>query len=114
MTLDEFRELALQQPQAVEGAHVGHADFRVGGKIFASLGNPDENWAMVKLAPEDQVLRVEAEPTVFEPAPGTWGRGGSTRIRLAATDRLTAQSALAAAWRNIAPKKLVEAARNLI
>ena len=107
MTPDEFRSIALSLPEAAEGAHMGHADFRVGGKIFASLGNPDASWAMIKLAPEDQALRIEAEPAAFEPAPGAWGRNGGTRMRLGAAGRQTTLSALTAAWRNVAPKKLL-------
>lgn len=82
MTADEFRKLALSLPEAIEGAHMGHADFRVGNRIFATLGWPDEHWGMVKLTPEEQELRVEAEPDVFAPVKGAWGRRGSTNVRL--------------------------------
>ena len=54
MTPDSFRRLALTMPEAVEAGHMGHPDFRVGGRIFATLGHPDEDWAMVKLTPEQQ------------------------------------------------------------
>ena len=101
MTQDEFRRLALALPEAIEGAHMGTADFRVRGKIFATLW-PDGIWAMVKLTPEHQELLVAAEPGVFEPATGAWGRRGSTKLRLAACDEPTARSALDTAWRRTA------------
>jgi hypothetical protein len=106
MTPADFRRLALRFPEASEGAHVGHADFRVRGRIFATLGWPDEAWAMVKLTPEEQALFVEVEPTAFEPVPGGWGRRGSTRVRLETVEPVTVRSALVAAWRRAAPKTL--------
>ena len=71
MTADKFRNLALSLPEACESAHMGHPDFRVGGKIFATLG-PDEEWGMVKLTPEKQASFLRAEPDVFRPASGAW------------------------------------------
>jgi hypothetical protein len=108
MTADEFRSMALSLPEAFESAHMGHPDFRVRGKIFATLGWPDESWGMVKLTPEQQRLLVQAEPDVFAPATGAWGRQGSTivHLRLAMTDTL--RHALIAAWRNVAPKRLAQ------
>lgn len=61
MSQASFRKIALSLPEAVEGAHQGHADFRVGKPIFATLGYPDEDWGMVKLTPEQQAIVVEAE-----------------------------------------------------
>lgn len=107
MTANEFRSLALHFPEASEGAHMGHADFRVCGKIFATLG-PDEDWAMVKLTPDQQALLVRAEPAVFQPFRGAWGRRGSTKVCLVAAHELTVQQALTAAWRNVAPKRLAQ------
>jgi hypothetical protein len=107
MTADEFRSLALSFPETLEAAHVGHPDFRVGGKIFATLG-PAEDWGMVKLTAEQQALFVRAEPDVFRPANGAWGRRGSTIVRLADADEATVRQALIAAWRNTAPKRLVQ------
>ena len=75
MTADEFRSLALELPEATEEEHMNHPDFRVGGKIFATLG-PDEVWGMVKLTPQQQVSYLGTEPDVFGPASGAWGRGG--------------------------------------
>ena len=108
ITPDDFRRLALSMPQAIEGSHMGTVDFRC-GKIFATLGNPDAAWAMVKLAPDQQAMRVAAEPGVFVPVPGGWGRGGATRLRLAVCDEDTARGALLDAWRNVAPRKLLDA-----
>jgi hypothetical protein len=101
-----FRRLALAQPGATEVAHGGHPDFRIANKVFASLGAPDDAWGMVKLTPEQQGVLMGAEPDVFTPAAGAWGRRGYTRVRLAAADQATLKSALAMAWRNTAPKRL--------
>ena len=65
-------------PGATESAHNRHPDFRVGPRIFATLGYPDADWAMVKLPPEMQEMYVTAEPAVFTPVKGAWGRRGST------------------------------------
>jgi len=104
MSLDQFRRVALGLPEAIEGSHQGHVDFRVGKRIFATLGYPDENWGMVKLTPEQQSMVVEAEPEIFRPVPGGWGKGGATNVRLAKADQTTLKSALTMAWQNIAPK----------
>ncbi|AZS23471.1 MmcQ/YjbR family DNA-binding protein [Caulobacter sp. FWC26] len=109
MSPDDFRRLALALPRAVESSHMGTVDFRC-GKIFATLGNPDAAWAMVKLTPDQQEARVAALPDVFVPVPGGWGRGGATRLRLSACDEATARGALLDAWRNVAPKTLLDAA----
>jgi hypothetical protein len=106
MTADEFRKLALALPEAVEVGHMGHPDFRVGGKVFATLGYPDAAWAMVKLSAEEQAVRVEAAPALFRPANGAWGRRGATLVRLDAADPGAVRGALDAAWRNVAPKRL--------
>src|SRR3954466_9661834 len=104
MSSTRFRRVALALPGAVEGAHQGHADFRVGKRIFATLGYPDDDWGMVKLTPEQQAILVEAEPEIFRPVPGGWGKGGATNVRLAKADPTTLKSALTMAWRNIAEK----------
>jgi hypothetical protein len=104
MSSSRFRRIALGLPEAVEGSHQGHADFRVGKRIFATLGYPDDDWGMVKLTPEQQSVMVEAEPEIFRPGPGGWGKYGNTHVRLANADPATLQSALTMAWKNIAPK----------
>ena len=106
MIAEQFRNLALGLPDVSEGAHHGHADFRVGGKVFATLG-PDEDWAMVKLTPEGQASHVRDEPGVFEPFNGAWGRQGCTRVTLDAAQQSVVEVALVSAWRNIAPESLV-------
>jgi hypothetical protein len=101
MTTDDFRRLALAMPGAVESNHNRHPDFRVGGKIFATLGYPDSRWAMVKLTPEQQNILIEKTPETFSPANGAWGRRGSTLVRLEQADARTAQSAIEMAWANL-------------
>ena len=104
MSPDRFRRIALTLPNAVEGSHQSHADFRVGKRIFATLGYPDDAWGMVKLTPEQQSVVVEAEPEIFRPVPGGWGKGGSTNVRLAKADPTTLRSALKMARDNIATR----------
>jgi hypothetical protein len=83
---------------------MGTADFRVGGKIFATLGYPDASLGMVRLTQDQQALLVETTPNVFVPVAGGWGRRGSTNVRLSAADPATLKSALTMAWQNHAPK----------
>lgn len=85
-----------------------HPDFRVRGKIFATLSGPSEALGMVKLTPEQQQLYVRAEPKVFVPVKGGWGLKGATHVHLEADDEASVRSALMTAWRNTAPKKLAE------
>jgi hypothetical protein len=107
MTADDFRKLALSLPEASESAHMGHPDFRVRGKIFATLG-PDEEWGMVKLSPEEQKLFVRTEANVFTPVNGAWGRRGCTYVCLEVATESAARQALIAAWRHTAPKCLAQ------
>jgi hypothetical protein len=106
VTPGEFRRMALSFPEAVESAHMDHPDFRVGGKVFATLGYPEKGCGMVKLRPKEQVFFIEAEPDVFAPAKGAWGLRGATIVRLRAASKTSLRRALAAAWRNTAPKRL--------
>jgi hypothetical protein len=106
VTKDDFRKIALTLPGAIESAHMGHPDFRVGGKIFATLA-PEDGWGMVKLTPDEQEAFVQAAPRVFSPVPGGWGRQGATRVRLEAATRAIARDGLTAAWRFRAPKPLL-------
>ena len=106
MTKEDFRKLALELPGTVESAHMGHPDFRVGGKIFATLW-PEDGWAMVKLTPDQQEAFMQAAPEVFAPVKGAWGRGGATSVRLARSTKAIARDGLVAAWRGRAPKQLV-------
>lgn len=104
MSPEDFRALALSIPQAEEKAHFGKADFRVKNKIFASLA--DAETAVVKFTPEQQDMVVAAEPAIFAPVTGGWGRKGWTRINLGSADEAAVKSALTTAWRNVAPKSL--------
>lgn len=108
MTPESFRRLALTMPAAVEVGHMGHPDFRVGGKIFATLGYPDARWAMVKLTPEQQEAFVTADPLVFTPVKGAWGRGGATSVLLRKAKVGRIRTAVMTAWRNVAPAELAK------
>jgi hypothetical protein len=105
MSATRFRKIALGLPGAIEGSHQGHADFRAGKRVFATLGYPDATWGMVKLTPEQQSVLVAAEPDIFRPVPGGWGKHGSTNVLLAKADATTPKSALTQAWSNVAPKE---------
>jgi hypothetical protein len=109
MSSNRFRRVALGLPGVIEASHQGHADFRVGKRIFATLGYPDDDWGMVRLSREQQSVLVEAEPEIFRPVPGGWGKQGNTNVRLAKADAATLQSALTLAWSNVAPKSLRKA-----
>jgi len=98
MNKEAYRALALELPGVVAASHQGHADFRVRGKIFATLGYPDEGHGMVKLSTEEQAKRVRQFPAVFAPAKGTWGEQGSTLVRLEAATEATVRSAIRSAW----------------
>ena len=104
MTSNEFRKMALDLPEVVESSHMNHPDFRVGGKIFATLGYPDSGVGMVKVTPDEQELFVQIEPEGFQPVKGGWGRQGATHVRLRSAKKSTVREALLAAWRLRAPK----------
>jgi hypothetical protein len=107
MTANDFRRLALALPETSESAHMNHPDFRVGGKIFATLGYPDDKHGMVVLPGEEQERLLRGHPKVFAPAKGAWGKRGSTIVDLAATNKATLRPVLEIAWRNKAPKDLL-------
>ena len=107
MTAAGFRRLALGLPQAVEGSHFGQADFRVGGKIFATLSLQAEGYGVLLLSPEQQAGMVEDAPEIFSPVPGGWGRSGSTRVCLAKVPRDILQGALHTAWLRRAAKRIL-------
>lgn len=100
---DEFRRIALSLPGAEERAHMGHPDFRVGGKIFASLHSPGKGTGAVMLLPEQQELAMDSEPDAFSPAAGAWGRGGSTVVSLANVSDDWLERTLEWAWRKRTP-----------
>ena len=106
MTANGFRRLALSFPEAVEGSHMKHPDFRVRGKIFATLAYPNETFGMVKLTPEQQEEFVRSDPKAFTPVKGGWGLKGATSVKLRAARKEALRRAIAAAWCNAAPKPL--------
>lgn len=106
LTAADFRRIALSMPEATEGSHFGSADFRVGGKIFATLALEKEGYGVLLLTPEEQAGMVADEPTIFSPVPGGWGRKGSTRVSLAKVPPDILEAALRLAWRRKAPKSV--------
>lgn len=107
MTPAAFRKLALSLPETEERQHMDHPDFRVAGKIFATLGYPDKARGMVKLSPDDQHYFSKDHPEVLVPVKGAWGRRGATSVHLKAASKDVLAKALQAAWRNTAPKRLL-------
>ena len=105
MTADKFRSLALEISGVIESSHMNHPDFRMDGRIFASLGYPDDDHGMVKLTPEQQRIFLKKAPRVFAPCAGAWGRQGSTSVNLAAAKVDLLRAALAAASKYVASKK---------
>lgn len=99
MDASDFRRIALGLEGAVESSHMGKADFRVGGRIFATLASEDQGYGNLLLTPEQQAAFVEELPEVFLPIPGGWGRMGMTHIRLAAASEEVLAGALRTAWR---------------
>lgn len=107
MTAAEFRRMALALPGATEMSHMGHPDFRVAGKIFATLGYPDKQHGTIMLSPLDQDLLLRRHAEAFAPAAGAWGRGGSTSVTLRVAPRDVVRFALESAWKRRASKKLL-------
>jgi YjbR len=101
VTAEDFHRIALSMTGSSEGAHMRHPDFRVRGKIFATLGYPSEGWGMVKLTPEQQRAFVQTDPAAFAPVKGAWGEKGCTNVRLPAAREELVHEALLAACRNI-------------
>jgi len=99
MTVDDFRRIALSFEGAEEGSHMGSADFRVGGRIFATLAGVKQGYGNLMLSPEQQADFVAELPEVFLPVPGGWGRMGATHIRLAAASEDVLTGALRSAWK---------------
>lgn len=105
MSPNQFRNLALRLPGVVEQSHMCHPDFRVGGKIFATLF-PDEAHGMVRLSVANQAEFVRTLPAIFQPVKGAWGRSGCTQVTLKGAKQAEVLPALVAAWRHIAPKRM--------
>ncbi len=102
MTADDFRELAVSMPGAEERAHMAHPDFRVKGKVFATLGYPSAGFAMVKLNKDQQELFVKLDPSAFVPVKGGWGANGATSVVLKKAKKKLTREALLAASKNAA------------
>jgi hypothetical protein len=100
MNVHDFRRIVLGMDGAVEGAHMNHPDFRLRGRIFASL-HPDNRVGMVRLTPNQQQEFVSRSPEAFVPENGAWGRQGYTRVMLAVIDEETLGEAVTLAWQNM-------------
>jgi hypothetical protein len=96
--------MALGMTGARESTHMGHADFRVNGRIFATLGYPNARWGMVALTPEQQQIATREHPAL-SPVKGTWGEKGATLVRLDVVDEETLGGALTLAWQNAFAKR---------
>jgi hypothetical protein len=110
MRANDFRRVALGMEGAVEGAHMGHPDFRVNGRIFATL-HRDQAFGMVALTPDQQAQFMRDHPDAFSPENGAWGRAGSTKVRLASVHEETLGEALTLAWQNLVNKRASAPAR---
>jgi hypothetical protein len=99
MNAADFRRIALSLDGAEEGSHMGSADFRVGGRIFATLASESKGYGNLMLTPEQQATFVDELPDVFLPVAGGWGRNGATHVRLAAANEDLLAGALRAAWK---------------
>jgi hypothetical protein len=99
MKADDFRRIALRLQGAEESSHMGSPDFRVGGRIFATLAHQDQGYGNLMLSPDQQAAFVEEQPDVFLPVAGGWGRNGATHIRLALAKEDVLAGALHTAWK---------------
>jgi hypothetical protein len=99
MNANDFRRIALSLEGAEESSHMGQPDFRVGGKIFATLASEAQGYGNVKLTPEQQAAFIEELAEVFLPVHGGWGRMGMTHVRLAAVTEDVLEGALRTAWK---------------
>jgi hypothetical protein len=111
MTAEDFRRIALSLPGAEEGSHMGAVDFRVGGRIFATLAAAKQGYGNLMLTPELQRAFVEEQPEMFLPIAGGWGRNGATHVRLAAVSEDVLSGALATAHRLRVEKNLATSKR---
>jgi hypothetical protein len=99
MTATDFRRMALGLEGAEEGSHMGSPDFRVGGRIFATLASQAQGYGNLMLTPERQAEFVAEDPDVFLPIAGGWGRMGATHICLAKATEDVLSGALRTAWK---------------
>ncbi len=103
MTPDDFRDLALGLEGAIERSHMNHPDFRVNGRIFATL-HGDSIWGTVMITPEEQRALIRMKGKSFVPSAGAWGRSGCTNVHLATAEEGTVRGALIMAWENALAK----------
>jgi hypothetical protein len=99
MTPSDFRRIALSLDGAEEGSHMGSPDFRVGGRIFATLAAQAQGYGNLMLTPEQQAAFVAEAPQVFIPIHGGWGRNGATHLKLASANEDLIYGALQTAWK---------------
>jgi hypothetical protein len=99
MTVNDFRRIALGLEGTEESSHMGSPDFRVGGRIFATLAAQAKGYGNLMLTPEQQAAFVEEMPEVFIPIAGGWGRMGATHVRLSAVSEDILSGALRTAWK---------------
>ena len=99
MTVAGFRRMALALEGVIESAHMGHPDFRVNCRIFATL-KADKQHGMVKLTPAEQAAFIRSHPDAFAPESGAWGRAGCTRVTLKAVDEEQLGEAMTLAWQS--------------
>ena len=99
MTADDFRRIAQSLDGATESSHMGSPDFRVGGRIFATLASQRQGYGNLMLTPEQQAAFVEEAPDLFVPVAGAWGKAGATHIRLAKVSEDVLTGALRTAWK---------------
>ena len=109
--VEMFRRIALALDGAVEHAHHGHPDFRAHGRIFATLGYPNDQWGMVALTPDQQQHFVRTQAAAFETVKGSWGLKGATLVQLRAIDEETLGEAMTLAWQNAAAKAAAKQSR---
>jgi hypothetical protein len=100
MTARDFRRLALSLPDTAEGSHFNVEDFRVGGKIFATLAYQKDGCGVLLLTPEQQAGMITDAPEIFLPVPNKWGQHGATLVRLAKVKPDILEGALRTAWAN--------------
>jgi len=104
MNAADFRRLALSLDGAEEGSHFGAMDFRVGGRIFATLAAVKQGYGNLMLTPDQQAAFVAEAPEIFIPIPGGWGKNGATHVVLAAANEDLLLGALRTAWKLRAEK----------
>ncbi len=107
VTVENFRKMAMSLPEVMEAPHFDKASFRVVNKIFSTL-HADTKRVMVRLSLVEQSVFADIDRTIIYPVPGGWGRQGATFVELSKVKKEILKEALETAWRNVAPKKMIE------